>query len=119
VNTATAGLRIAKAGAATTGGSSPSNRSPVSGSSAETRGLGMNLGADMMGDQAHDALAIGGDSRSPVSDSPSESRSIQSRPSGFSITSTTAGLPETARWPGRARCAASARRAGGGRRMRS
>jgi hypothetical protein len=30
-----------------------------------------------------------GDSRSPVSDSPSESRSIQMRPSGFSITSTT------------------------------
>jgi hypothetical protein len=30
---------MAKAGAATTGGSSPSNRSPVSGSSAETRGL--------------------------------------------------------------------------------
>ncbi|MNV75748.1 hypothetical protein D3C71_1690620 [compost metagenome] len=29
------------------------------------------------------------DSRSPVSDSPSESRSIQMRPSGFSITSTT------------------------------
>jgi hypothetical protein len=51
----------------------------------------MNLGADMMGDQPDDALAIGGDSRSPVSASPSESRSIQSRPSGLSITSTTAG----------------------------
>jgi hypothetical protein len=61
VNTATAGLRIAKAGAATTGGNSPSNRSPVSGSSAETRGRpGMNLGADMMGDQPDDALAVGG-----------------------------------------------------------
>ena len=61
MNTATAGLRIAKAGAATTGGSKPSNRSPVSGSSAETRGAaGMNLGADMVRDQAHDPLAIGG-----------------------------------------------------------
>ncbi len=30
-----------------------------------------------------------GDRRSPVSDSPSDSRSIQMRPSGFSITSTT------------------------------
>ena len=38
VNTATAGFRIAKAGAATTGGNSPSKRSPVSGNSAETRG---------------------------------------------------------------------------------
>jgi hypothetical protein len=58
----------------------------------------MNLGADMVGDQAHDAFAIGGDSRSPVSDSPSDSRSIQSRPSGFSITSTTAGSSRTGRW---------------------
>jgi hypothetical protein len=49
----------------------------------------MDLGADMMRDQANDALAIGGDSRSPVSESPSESRSTQSRPSGLSITSTT------------------------------
>ena len=62
MNTATAGLRIAKAGAATTGGSSPSNRSPVSGNSAETRGAaGMDLGADMVRDEAHDALAVGGD----------------------------------------------------------
>jgi hypothetical protein len=38
VKTATAGLRIANAEAATTGGSSPSNRSPVSGNLAETRG---------------------------------------------------------------------------------
>jgi hypothetical protein len=42
----------------------------------------MNLGADMVRDQAHDALAIGGGQRSPVSASPSDSRSIQSRPSG-------------------------------------
>ena len=38
VKTATAGLRIAKVGAETTGGSKPSKRSPVSGSSAEIRG---------------------------------------------------------------------------------
>ena len=51
---------MAKAGAATTGGSSPSNRSPVSGNSAETRGAaGMDLDADMMRDEADDALAIG------------------------------------------------------------
>ncbi len=43
VKTATAGLRIAKAGAATTGGSRPSNRSPVSGNSAETRGFRRRL----------------------------------------------------------------------------
>ena len=60
MKTATAGLRMAKAGAVTTGGSSPSKRSPVSGSSAETRGrAGMDLGADMMGDQPDDALAVG------------------------------------------------------------
>jgi hypothetical protein len=59
----------------------------------------MHLGADMVRDQAHDALAIGGRQRSPVSASPSESRSTQSRPSGFSITSTTAGLRENGRWP--------------------
>ncbi len=39
VITATARLRIAKAGARTTGGSTPSKRSPVSGSSADRIGL--------------------------------------------------------------------------------
>ena len=44
----------------TTGGNKPSNRSPVSGSSAETRGpAGMDLGADVMSDQAHDPFAVG------------------------------------------------------------
>jgi hypothetical protein len=75
----------------TTGGSSPSNRSPVSGSSAETRGRpGMNLGADVVRDQANDALAIGWRQSLPVSESHSDSRSTQSRPSGLSITSTIA-----------------------------
>ncbi len=56
-----AGLRMAKVGPVTTGGSRPSKRSPVSGSSAEMRGLcGVRLDADMMGDQADDALAVGG-----------------------------------------------------------
>jgi hypothetical protein len=59
VNTATAGLRIAKAGAATTAAAALEPLAP-SGSSAETRGPGMNLDADMMRDQADDALAIGG-----------------------------------------------------------
>jgi hypothetical protein len=51
----------------------------------------MNLGADMMGDQPDDPPPSAADSLSPVSASPSESRSTQMRPSGFSITSTTAG----------------------------
>jgi hypothetical protein len=58
----------------------------------------MDLGADMMRDQAHDALAIGGRQSFAGIGQPSESRSIQMRPSGFSITSTTAHLPETGRW---------------------
>ena len=61
MKTATAGLRMANAGAATTGGIRPSKRSPVSGSSAETRGEAwMHLRADMMGDEAHDPLAVRG-----------------------------------------------------------
>jgi hypothetical protein len=54
----------------------------------------MNFGADMMRDQAHDALAIGGDSRSPVSASPSASRSIQMRPSGSASPRRRPRLPE-------------------------
>ena len=54
----------------------------------------MDLGADMVRDEAHDALAVGGDSASPVSASPPDSRSIQSRPSGLSITSTIDGVFE-------------------------
>jgi len=49
---------MAKVGAATTGGSRPSNLSPVSGSSPRPRGESMDLGADVMGDEANDALAI-------------------------------------------------------------
>jgi hypothetical protein len=45
----------------------------------------------MMRDEAHDPFAIVGSSRSPVSNRPSDSRSIHSRPSGFSITATTVG----------------------------
>jgi hypothetical protein len=55
----------------------------------------MDLGADMMRDQAHDALAIGGRQRSPVSASPSDSRSIQMRPSGSASPRRRPGLPET------------------------
>jgi hypothetical protein len=50
----------------------------------------MDLGADMMCDQAHDALAIGGRQSLAGIGQSSESRSIQMRPSGFSITSTIA-----------------------------
>lgn len=57
MKTATAGFRIAKLGAATTGGRSPSKRSPVSGSSAETRGFptlggdGLGRGGELVGHQ--------------------------------------------------------------------
>jgi hypothetical protein len=51
---------MAKAGAATTGGSRPSNRSRSGQLGRDARAAGMDLGADMMRDQAHDALAIGG-----------------------------------------------------------
>ena len=60
MKTATAGLRIAKAGAATTGGSKPFE--PLAGLGQlgrDARRAGMHLGADMVGDEAHDALAIG------------------------------------------------------------
>ena len=56
------------------------------------RAAGVHLGADMMRDEPDDAFGIGWrDKRSPVSTRPPASRSIQSRPSGLSITSTTAG----------------------------
>jgi hypothetical protein len=64
VKTATAGLRIAKAGAATTGGSKslePLSRLGQLGR--DTRFVGMDLRADMVRDQAHDPLAIGGGHR--------------------------------------------------------
>jgi hypothetical protein len=51
---------MAKAGAATTGGNRPSNRSRSGQLGRDARAAGMDLGADMMRDQAHDALAIGG-----------------------------------------------------------
>ena len=58
----------------------------------DARAAGMDLGADMVGDEAHDALAIGGVSTlAGIDKAGSTSRSIQSRPSGLSITSTTAG----------------------------
>jgi hypothetical protein len=51
----------------------------------------MDLGADMMGHQPHDPLAIGGRERRASVGKPSDSRSIQSRPSGLSMTSTVMG----------------------------
>ena len=52
---------MAKHGDATTGGTRPSKRSPLSGSSAETRGLtGMNLDADMMRNETNDAFGVRG-----------------------------------------------------------
>ena len=56
-----AGLRTAKQGADVTGGITPSKRSPVSGSSAETMGalLG-DLATHVRGHHAHNALRFGG-----------------------------------------------------------
>jgi hypothetical protein len=48
----------------------------------------MHFHADMMGDEPHDPLGV---TRQPVSSSPPDSRSIQSLPSGLSISSTTLG----------------------------
>jgi hypothetical protein len=45
----------------------------------------------MVRDQAHDPLAIGGGRRPTAILQPPDSRSIQSRPSGLSITSTIDG----------------------------
>jgi len=45
----------------------------------------------MVRDESHDPFAICGRQLAPVSASPSDSRSIQSRPSGLSITSTIDG----------------------------
>ena len=51
----------------------------------------MNLGADVMGDEPHDALAVGCGETLAGIDKPPDSRSTQSRPSGLSMTSTTPG----------------------------
>jgi hypothetical protein len=53
----------------------------------------MDFGADIVGDQAHDALAIG--RREPLASvgEASERRSTQRRPSVLSITSTTLASP--------------------------
>jgi hypothetical protein len=92
---------MAKAGATATGGSSPSNRSPPSGSSAERRGRSAWTSAPTwcatrrMIRSPSAALR-----RWPVSSSTLASRSIQSRPSGFSITSTTSASSSQPAIPG-------------------
>ncbi len=52
---------------------------------------GTDLGTDMVRQQAHYPLAVGGGMVRPLSSRPPDSRSIQSRPSGLSITSTIDG----------------------------
>ena len=52
----------------------------------------MDFCADMMGDEADDPFAVGV-TVSPVSWRPLDRRSIQSLPSGLSITSTIEGSP--------------------------
>lgn len=59
MNTAAAGLRMANAGAATTGDKVPEPLYCLGKLRRYARGPGMNLGADMMRGQAHDAFAIG------------------------------------------------------------
>ena len=81
---------MAKVGATATGGIRPSNRSPVSGSSAESRGAPAWTSAPTWWATSRTIRSpSSGDSRSPVSARPEDSRSIQSRPSGLSMTSTT------------------------------
>ena len=56
---ATARLRIAKIGERSTGGSTPSNLSPVRGSSADKNGFArMNFRADLRGNDANDPLRV-------------------------------------------------------------
>ena len=75
-------------------------------------GFGVDLGADMMGDKADDPFGVGAARRAAGIRRPPDSRSIHSRPSGLSMTSTIAGIFEIGRdRPDRARCAACARRA--------
>ena len=79
----------------------------------DARALRVNLGADMVRDQAHDPLAIGG-GHGPSACPPGrpDSRSIQSRPSGLSITSTMVGSSRKAGDGGAERSAQHARAAG-------
>jgi hypothetical protein len=70
----------------------------------------MDLGADMMRDQADDALAIGGRQRSPVSDSPSEPVDPDA-PVRVQHHLDDGASSRNRAMAGRARCAASARRA--------
>ena len=58
----------------------------------DARAAGVNLDADMVRDEPHDALGVGGRDAQPVSSRPPDSRSTQSRPSGLSITSTMLGI---------------------------
>ena len=78
----------------------------------DARGAGMDLGADMMRDEADDALAVGRRQHARrCRPGRSTSRSIHSRPSGLSITSTMRGIfQKRGDRRARARCAACARR---------
>lgn len=60
MKTATAGLRIAKAGAATTGAEGPRTAPRFRQLGGDAGAAGMDFGADMVRDEANDALAVGG-----------------------------------------------------------
>lgn len=97
----TAGLRMAKAGARTMGGSRPSNRSPVSGSSAEMRGRVSSTSCPTWWATSLTTRSpSAGSSRCGVSSRPLVNRSNQTRPSGLSMTSTTSGSDSAARSAG-------------------
>ncbi|MCY1303111.1 hypothetical protein D9M70_528030 [compost metagenome] len=94
--TPAARLRRAKVGPATTGGSTPSKRSPVSGSSALSSGL---LRCTSWPTCAATRRMIRSPSPAasvPNLERPAERRSSQSTPSGLSITSTTSGSSRAA-----------------------
>ncbi len=101
---------------ATTGGSTPSNRSPVSpspcggSSAADDRRAGVDLGPDVAGDQPDDPLDLRRRQharRCRRALRPADVRSAAT-PSGLTITSTTRGSAKRRlRWPAPWRCAAS------------
>lgn len=100
---------MSKVGVTTTGGRSLSNRSPVSGNSADTRRHSAWTSAPTWcaGHHAHDARRPWPDRVRPLSSGPPESRSIQGRPSGVEHHLDDAHVLKEARDVGAERCAPS------------
>src|SRR6516225_4847860 len=92
---------MAKHGAVTIGGTRPSKRSPLSGSSAETIGaLSCTSRRMCVATRRMMRSASAGSTRSPVSMRPMPTLSSHSRPSGLSMTSMTRGSASAAAMAG-------------------